>query len=88
MKGCYLIHFDRPYFHAKHYIGWSGDIEARFEEHKKGNSGVALIRAVVKAGIELRLARVWEDASRDDERRMKNWKNAGSRLCPICKGER
>ena len=89
----YLLHFvrklgnqDNPRGMAQHYIGFAEhDLAARLERHHAGN-GSRIMAAVTKAGIPWVLARVWEGASRDDERRLKSLKHA-SRLCPICRGE-
>ncbi|MDL4817376.1 hypothetical protein [Actinomadura opuntiae] len=32
----YLLHFTRPYKHAKHYTGWTSDLDARLAEHAAG----------------------------------------------------
>lgn len=86
MKGLvYLVHFDRPYKHASHYIGWSRQLEARLAHHRAGR-GSTLMRAVSEAGIPWEVVRIWPDADRNFERRLKNMKNA-PRLCPICSGE-
>jgi hypothetical protein len=45
------------------------------------------MRAVTRAGIGWRVVRVWWDAGRTDERRIKRRKNT-ARLCPVCRGER
>ena len=31
----YLLHFDRPYRHARHYVGWTVDLPGRMSEHAK-----------------------------------------------------
>jgi hypothetical protein len=79
----YLIHFDKPYHHAKHYLGWANDrnLEARLEHHRNGN-GSRLMAAVAKAGIEWKVVRTWR-GSRDTERTMKN-NGAVGKYCPIC----
>ena len=51
----YLLHFSRPFGHAKHYVGMCDsdrDIEQRVEEHRTGQ-GAKLCRYAVNAGIEL-----------------------------------
>ena len=78
----YLIHFDTPYKHARHYLGSADDVEARLAQHRSGN-GARLMEVVGKAGISWRLARTW-DGGRDQERRLKRQKH-GPRLCPICR---
>lgn len=89
----YLIHFDTPigdtankHGYAQHYIGWSSDLQARINEHKQGQ-GAKIIAWCVKHAITWHVARTWPNSTRNDERKLKNQKNA-KRLCPICKGSR
>lgn len=81
----YLLHFDAPYRHARHYIGWTDSLETRLAHHRAG-TGARLTAAVSRAGIEMIVARVWPDGDRKFERRLHKQKNSGARLCPICKG--
>lgn len=86
--GCvYLIHFDRPYKHAKHYIGFAefGNLKKRIEEHRKG-SGCNLIKVVNEAGIGWKVVRVWRNVDRNFERRKKN-QGGASKCCPECKSK-
>lgn len=78
----YLLHFDTPYKHARHYLGYSSNVERRLAEHQGGH-GVPLTRAAVQAQISLQLARLWEDGDRTLEKRLRNRKK-NPRLCPIC----
>lgn len=83
----YLLHFDTPYRHARHYVGFvngAETLEGRLERHRRGD-GARLIQVITRAGIGFRLARVWPDGDRNFERRLKNQKNS-PRLCPICRG--
>ena len=34
-QGVYIIHAEQKVAHAQHYVGWSEDVEARFEKHLK-----------------------------------------------------
>jgi hypothetical protein len=80
----YLIHFDRPFKHAKHYLGYTGNLEQRLGVHASNHSDCArLIHAVNLAGIGWTVSRLWR-GGRDDERRLKNLGDR-SRLCPTCK---
>ena len=46
----YVLHFDPPYRHAAHYVGWTaGDVEVRVGTHLRG-AGSPLVRAAVAAG--------------------------------------
>jgi len=83
--GVYLIHIEPAYKHAKHYLGWSPEIDARFNAHVAGK-GARLTEVVTEAGCVLALVRVWEDAGRDLERRLKSW-HKSPQLCPICTGQ-
>lgn len=78
----YLLHFDEPYQHARHYIGWSENIEERLEAHRCGR-GARLMEVVSSAGIGFQLARTWR-GDRHLERKLKKRHNA-SQLCPICR---
>lgn len=77
----YLIHFDEPYYHARHYLGYSADLEGRIRSHRLSR-GAKLLRAVNAAGIGWQVVRVWEGGY-DLEQMLKAWHNA-PRLCPIC----
>jgi predicted GIY-YIG superfamily endonuclease len=78
----YLLHFDTPYKHAKHYTGFANNLTGRLAHHANG-TGARLTQVVRAAGIGWKLARVWEDADRTTERRIKNRKHAPL-LCPVC----
>jgi predicted GIY-YIG superfamily endonuclease len=83
----YLLHFDRPLAHARHYLGSTDDLERRLHEHEHGN-GSKLLAAVARAGIPWQLARTksWPQllpGDRSWERRLKRYKKS-RRLCPFC----
>src|SRR5215510_1113752 len=80
----YLIHFDQPYKRARHYMGFTDDLEERLSRHRAGN-GARLMEVVTAAGITWRVARTWQ-GDRKLERRLKSRKEA-PRLCPVCSGE-
>ena len=80
----YLLHFVTPFHHARHYLGIAENLKARLTLHAMGK-GAKLMKAVIGAGIEWRLARTWR-GDRQFERRLKNRKNAPL-LCPLCAGE-
>jgi hypothetical protein len=54
----YLLHLDRPYKHARHYLGWASNLEARLAPHADG-TGANLLRVAKEAGIGWTLARTW-----------------------------
>lgn len=77
----YLLHFTEPYKHARHYLGFALDLDARLARHLAGN-GARLIEVITQANIGFVLARTWE-GDRKLERRLKNRHNS-PQLCPIC----
>jgi predicted GIY-YIG superfamily endonuclease len=78
----YVLHFEPAYRHARHYIGWALDVDARLELHRRGR-GPPLIAAVIDAGVELTLAATFS-GSRHLERRLKRWPKT-AQLCPVCR---
>lgn len=85
---CYLVHFNTPYKHARHYLGSTGCLDARLDRHRAGN-GARLLEVVSQAGITWQLARLWRvstwQESRDLERELKRWHGSGQ-FCPVCRG--
>jgi len=81
----YLLHFERPYRHARHYLGYAVDVEMRIHDHRRGN-GARLTQVITQAGIGMILVRTW-DGDRNDERKLKRHNNA-PRMCPICNPRR
>ena len=80
----YVLHFNQPYKHAKHYIGWTDlAVEDRLKRHRQGN-GARLLQVLNENGIDYSLSGVYV-GTKKDERRMKNQKHS-NRFCSICKG--
>jgi predicted GIY-YIG superfamily endonuclease len=77
----YLLHFDRPYRHARHYTGWTGNLDARLDDHAHGH-GARLLQVVKDAGIGWTLARTWT-GPRTKERALKK-QGGAARRCPLC----
>lgn len=84
----YLLHFE-PGLRvtanrvARHYLGFAeGDVHARVAQHLRGQ-GSPLVAAVLAAGGAVTLERVWIDADRRFERRLKA-RHETPRLCPRC----
>jgi predicted GIY-YIG superfamily endonuclease len=93
MRGClclrfsltglvYLLHFDRPYRHAKHYTGFTHDLDARITAHITGE-GARLLQVIQSHGIGWQVARTWP-GTRSTERALKR-QGGASRRCPLCK---
>ena len=80
----YLLHFDRPYRHARHYTGWTeaAEIERRIEAHRAGR-GARLLAVIRGVPISFVVARTWQ-GDRHRERRLKA-QGGASRRCPICR---
>lgn len=78
----YLLHLDRPYKHARHYLGWASDLQSRLASHA-GGTGAKLLRVARDAGIGWTLARTWP-GDRHRERQLKR-QGGRSRMCPVCK---
>ena len=85
----YLIHFARPYYHAKHYIGYTTreHYEERLAEHLSGR-GARLLAAVNRAGISWSVVKVWRfDTTKEGRQHEKYLKHkSGVYHCPICQG--
>lgn len=77
----YLLHFDQPYRHARHYTGWTSNLTHRLDEHATGH-GARLLAVIAGAGITWRLARTWP-GTRTRERQLKT-QGGASRRCPLC----
>lgn len=80
----YLLHFSPAYQHAKHYLGYADDVAPRVHAHQHGR-GARLTQVAHDAGVTMILVRVWDDADRSFERRLKQNSHV-PRLCPICNG--
>lgn len=79
----YLLHFDEPYKHAKHYIGWTTDLDARLAEHLAG-TGARLMAVIKEADIGFQLARTWTGVTATRAREQIKAQGGASRCCPIC----
>lgn len=83
----YLVHFERPFKHAKHYVGFTDvTLHERFARHTSNarlRRGSALMRAVLEAGIKFKVVRTWP-GDRETEKRMKV--SGNSWRCPVCCG--
>lgn len=82
----YLLHFDEPYKHARHYIGWSDNLDARIDAHRNG-TGARLLEVIIGAGIGFCVARTWKRKTRAYERRLKK-RGGAARICPLCRKEK
>lgn len=76
------MHFEPPYKHAKHYMGFTQDVDVRYDRHVAGR-GSPLVSAALAAGCVVTIERVWSDVDRNFERQLKRRK-AAPRMCPKC----
>jgi hypothetical protein len=76
-----MLHFKRPWRHARHYVGWTDDLPARLAAHEAGR-GARLVAVIIAAGIEFEVART-VTGDRKLERAIKNAGGA-VRYCPVC----
>ena len=84
----YLIHFDTPYKHARHYLGFVrrvADLDARIERHRNG-TGARLMEVIKSAGISWQVVRTWPEGDRTKERQMKNRGHLPD-YCPVCRAQ-
>ncbi len=80
-----MLHFAPAYRHARHYLGWARDFDARLAAHLAG-AGSPLVRAALAAGVRVELAATIS-GSRHLERRLKRWHKTGQ-FCPRCRAAR
>jgi len=80
----YLLHFDKPYKKARHYIGIakSSRLHRRMYEHATLR-GSNLTVAALEDGAELLLVRTWQTDDPNVERKFKA-NGHFNRLCPLC----
>lgn len=79
----YLIHFERPYKHATHYLGFTeGNAFERLLTHKLGR-GARLLEVLNQQRISYDISRIWHNKDRTFERTLKCWKKS-RQLCPCC----
>jgi len=77
----YLLHFDRPVGHARHYMGCSNHVVKRLTDHAEGR-GARLVQVARNRGISFVVARTWLGGW-PLERRLKRMGGLGH-LCPVC----
>ena len=81
----YLIHFNQPLHHARHYIGKARLLKERIKRHKSGN-GARILQVCNERGIEYNVVRIWDEKTEVAavlERRLKKMKHARE-FCPVC----
>lgn len=83
MAVLYLLHFDPPYRHARHYLGYSDrrDPFSRIAQHLAGR-GSPLVAAALAAGCRVLVADWWP-GDRTRERLLKRRAHVPA-WCPLC----
>jgi predicted GIY-YIG superfamily endonuclease len=81
----YVVHFARPLAHARHYTGWTTNLQQRMSQHRAGFGG-RLMATVQAAGIPWFITHT-EVGDRNRERQIKNRSNGARRLCWACRVE-
>jgi hypothetical protein len=76
------LHFTKPFGRARHYIGWSPDINRRVSRHKEGK-GAKFTMGALRHGADLLLVRIWPGGDRRLEWELKH-KGTHQALCPLC----
>ena len=84
----YIIHFNEPYKHAKHYTGITNDFYLRMKAHLKGK-GAKLPYIVLKSGIGMKFF-IWKNnlnfkEAKKEEKRIKKVIKNTARICKYCK---
>lgn len=84
----YVLHFDKPYKHAKHYTGIAKNIEKRIKLHRSGH-GARLTQVLKENGISFTCRVIAEypifSMAHAEEKRLKKKVKNPNRYCPICK---
>lgn len=76
----YLIHFYTPIEHARHYLGWTRDLNQRLTRHAAGN-GARLMQVAKARGVNWCVKQAWI-GDRHLERQLKL--HSHTRLCLVC----
>lgn len=89
MPDLYLLHFERRYRHAQHYLGYAvgtgrGRKYARDQAEGRAIGAHELVMAAQWDGIEIEVADVWVGEGRELQRRLRA-QGGLSRHCRICR---
>jgi len=85
----YILHLESPFHHARHYTGFSKNgrtLKVRVGHHENGTARCKFTDALHRNGIHFTLARIFKQADRNFERKLKKTHNV-SRYCPVCNPE-
>lgn len=82
----YVLHFDPPFRHARHYVGYTPEAtaERRVQEHLDCSAkGSPLVKAALNVGCKVTLAHEFPGAGRDFERWLKTRRDT-AKWCGCC----
>lgn len=89
----YLICFNEYYKHSKHYLGWTTELERRIQQHRditvenldktSKDRGAVLMAYVNSAGIQWKVARIWQGVELEFELKLKR-EGHSKKYCPLC----
>lgn len=83
----YVLHFDKPYKHAKHYTGIAKNLKKRIKKHRDGH-GARLTQVLKQNNIGFRCSQIAEystfSEAHAEEKRLKSKVKNPQRYCPIC----
>lgn len=85
MSYIYVLHFDTPLSHARHYIGCTESLRQRLTAHAIG-AGSRICRELIERGVTFRLGGLYTCSHRRMrtlERTLKNQHNS-DRYCQLC----
>jgi predicted GIY-YIG superfamily endonuclease len=85
----YLLHYSAlTSQNRQHYLGFTGNLEQRFAQHRSGTGCRETSKAVAES-VTLTVAQTWKGTPRL-ETRLKEWSREGRRgfsgICPLCGG--
>jgi predicted GIY-YIG superfamily endonuclease len=89
MAGCYVLHFDKPYWQAgtascQHYVGRAKNIVQRMRAHRKC-AGSKLVRYALRKGIDFQVVYTEIMPFAETYKHECKLKRIGAKhFCPIC----
>jgi len=77
----YLLHFAKPLWGIRHYIGWTSNLRRRIHQHANG-LGSTTTRDFFTHNIPFTVARLWHNSTDLLEQQL--IRAGADRYCPIC----
>ena len=82
----YLLHFERSYHHARHYLGYTDDLDGAAWPRTAPGAAARWWRPRSATGSSSASPRHGRGTA-TEERRLHRYRNSPRRLCPICRAE-